>query len=65
MDESTASYLVADLARRSGNYEKASRWISQVITSRTTPDRVKEKARQIKELIKQDEEAFAKKNEQA
>ncbi len=60
MDEATASYLVADLARRAGNYEKANRWISQVITSRSTPDRVKEKARQIKELIKQDEEAAAK-----
>lgn len=60
MDEATASYLVADLARRAGNYEKANRWISQVITSRSTPDRVKEKARQIKDLIKQDEEATAK-----
>ncbi len=64
MDEATASYLVADLARRAGNYEKANRWISQVITSRTTPDRVKEKARQIKDLIKQDEEAAAKANGQ-
>lgn len=60
MDEPTATYLVADLARRSGEYEKASRWISQVITSRTAPDRVKEKARQVKELIKQDGEAAGK-----
>ena len=65
MDESTVMYLVAELARRSGNYDKANRWISQVITSRTTPDRVKEKARHIKELIKKDEEALAKKNGQA
>lgn len=61
MDEPTAMYLVADLARRSGEYEKANRWVSQVITSRSAPDRVKDKARQIKELIKEDEEAAAAK----
>ena len=64
MDESTVMYLVAELARRSGNYDKANRWISQVITARNTPDRVKDKARQIKELIKKDQEALAKKNAQ-
>ena len=57
MDEPTATYLVADLARRSGEYEKASRWVSQLITSRSAPDRVKEKARQVKEMIQQDQEA--------
>ena len=65
MDEATASYLVADLARRSGNYDKANRWISQLITARSTPERVKEKARQIKELIKQDQEAMENNNGQA
>ena len=60
MDEPTATYLVADLARRSGEYEKASRWVSQVITSRSAPDRVKEKARQVKDLILADQEAAAK-----
>lgn len=60
MDEPTATYLVADLARRSGEYEKASRWVSQVITSRSAPDRVKDKARQVKELIQQDQEAAEK-----
>ena len=57
MDEPTAMYLVADLARRSGEYEKASRWVSQVITLRSAPDRVKEKARTIKELIAEDQRA--------
>ena len=60
MDESTVTYLVAELARRCGYYDKANRWISQVITSRTAPDRVKEKARRIKELIKESEEAAKK-----
>lgn len=63
MDEPTATYLVADLARRSGEYEKANRWVSQIITSRSAPDRVKEKARQIKELIAQDQEAAKAKAE--
>ncbi len=63
MDEPTATYLVADLARRSGEYEKASRWVSQVITSRSAPDRVKDKARQVKELIVQDQEAAKAKAE--
>lgn len=64
MDESTVTYLVAELARRCGNYDKANRWISQVITSRNTPDRVKEKARAIKELIKQDQQASEKRNQE-
>ncbi len=63
MDEPTVMYLVADLSRRSGEYEKASRWVSQVITNRNASDRIKEKARDIKELIKQDEEAAKAKGE--
>lgn len=51
MDEVTSSYLVADLARRSGKPEEALRWISQVITSRQANDRIKNKARELKELI--------------
>lgn len=63
MDEPTATYLVADLARRSGEFEKANRWVSQIITSRSAPDRVKEKARTIKGLIAQDQEAAKAKAE--
>ena len=63
MDEPTAMYLVADLARRSGEYEKASRWVSQVITLRSAPDRVKEKARMVKELIAEDQRAAKAKAE--
>ena len=51
MDEVTCTYLVADLARRCGEYDEASRWISDVITNRVATDRIKEKARDIKELI--------------
>lgn len=56
MDEITINYLVADLARRSKKYEEANRWISRVLVSRSANDRIKEKARVIKDLIKEDEE---------
>lgn len=54
MDEVTCTYLVADLARRSGEFDEASRWISKVLVSRNANDRIKEKARDIKELIREE-----------
>lgn len=51
MDETTVTYLIADLARRTGKFEEASRWISRVLTSRQANERIKNKARDIKELI--------------
>ncbi|MFA9465494.1 MAG: DUF2225 domain-containing protein [Velocimicrobium sp.] len=55
MDENTATYLVADLARRSGNYEEANRFISRVITSRQASERIKAKARELKDIMKENE----------
>lgn len=51
MDEITITYLIADLARRCGRYEEASRWVSRVLISREANERIKAKARDIKELI--------------
>ncbi|MBQ3601299.1 MAG: DUF2225 domain-containing protein [Lachnospiraceae bacterium] len=51
MDETTVTYLVAELARRIGKYEEAGRWISQILVSRTASERLKDKAREVKELI--------------
>lgn len=51
MDENTCTYLVADLARRVGKCEEASRWISKVLTARDANERIKSKAREIKQLI--------------
>ncbi len=51
MDEITVTYLVAELARRAGKYEESSRWISRVLTSRAANERIKNKARDIKELL--------------
>lgn len=54
MDENTTTYLVADLARRCGKYEEASRWISKVLIARDANERIKTKAREIKDLIKEE-----------
>ncbi len=56
MDELTVTYLVAELARRAGDYEASSRWISKVLTSRNASERIKDKARNVKELIEKDRE---------
>ncbi|MDF2802659.1 MAG: hypothetical protein K0S61_2562 [Anaerocolumna sp.] len=52
MDENTVTYLVADLARRIGKNDEASRWISKVLISRDANERIKSKARDLKELLK-------------
>ncbi|MDD5900398.1 MAG: DUF2225 domain-containing protein [Lachnospiraceae bacterium] len=51
MDEMTLYCLLADIGRRIGRYEEAGRMISKVIVSRNAPERIKNKAREIKELI--------------
>lgn len=61
MDELTVTYLVADLCRRTGRFDEAARWISKVLTSRTANERIKNKARDIKELLEQDRTNAAKK----
>ncbi len=51
MDEMTLYCMLADIGRRIGRYDEAGRLISKVIVSRTATDRIKNKARDIKELI--------------
>ncbi len=51
MDENTCTYLVADLARRLGKDEEALRWLAKVITARDANERIKSKAREIKDMI--------------
>lgn len=53
MDESTITLLVAELARKIGELDESSRWISRVLISREANERIKEKAREIKELLKE------------
>ncbi len=51
MDETALFCVLADIGRRIGRYDEAGRLISKVIVSRNAPERVKNKAREIKELI--------------
>lgn len=53
MDENTMTILVAELARKKGNLDEALRWVSRVLVSRDASERIKERARDIKELIKE------------
>ena len=53
MDENTITLLVAELARKTGKNDEASRWVSRLLVSKDVSDRIKEKAREIKELIKE------------
>ncbi len=53
MDESTITLLMAELARRVGKFDEAGRWISKVLISRDANERIKAKARDIKDLIKE------------
>lgn len=54
MDQTTIMYLLADLARKLGEKDAASRWISNVITTRGISNRIKDKALHIKELLKEE-----------
>jgi uncharacterized protein (DUF2225 family) len=52
MDEITITLLMAELARRTGKNDEAGRWISRVLISRDANERIKAKAREIKDLIR-------------
>jgi uncharacterized protein (DUF2225 family) len=52
MDEATITLLMAELARKTGKLDEAGRWVSKVLTSRDANERIKAKARDIKDLIK-------------
>lgn len=51
MDEMTTIYLMADLARRAGNNAQALKLLGEVIVSKNAQGRLKDKARELKDLI--------------
>lgn len=55
MDVNTITLLVAELARKAGKHDECSRWISRILVSKDASERIKEKAREIKELLKEGE----------
>lgn len=52
MDINTLTYLLSDLARRCGDYENCRAYINQIISSKSVPSKLKERAREEKELLK-------------
>lgn len=56
MEEITVTYLLAELARRIGDLDQASRFVSMVLTNRNASDRIKDRARDVKEMILQAKE---------
>lgn len=60
LDRFSTMYLIGELNRRTGNYEQAMVWFSKVITTSSVPQKLKELARDQKDLIKDD---LAQKNE--
>lgn len=54
MDELTFDYLLAALAYRLGDLETSARLVSEILTKPTANNRIKDKARSLKELLKKD-----------
>ena len=52
--------LVADLCRRIGHFDESKRWISSVLTSRGANERIKNKARDLKDMVEKDVERLSK-----
>jgi len=52
MDENTVTLLVAELARKIGKVDECSRWISRILVARDANERLKSKAREIKNMLR-------------
>lgn len=52
MDEPTLLYLLAELARKCKNYSVAARLVTEVITHRAANNKIKERARDLKEVLR-------------
>ena len=52
MDEHTAKYVIADLARRLGEMGEAMRWVGDVVVARGIPGALKERATNLKDMIR-------------
>ncbi|TCK98821.1 hypothetical protein EDC19_1261 [Natranaerovirga hydrolytica] len=59
MDEMTLTYLIGELARRTGDNEESLKWLSKVIVSTSASERLKDRARHVRDLIKIAEKAKA------
>jgi uncharacterized protein (DUF2225 family) len=57
MDRFTSEYLIAELNRSVGNYDEANRWYGKVILASNAPQKIKDLARDQRDLAKQAETA--------
>lgn len=53
MEEVTMMLLLAELSCKIGKYDESSRWISRILISREANDRIKSKAREIKDILRE------------
>ena len=51
----TLTYLTADLARQIGKYNEALQMIARIITSREANERIKSRAREMKDTIREEQ----------
>jgi hypothetical protein len=54
LDSNTLTYLLAALARQCKDYSNASKYIGTILTSRSASERLKERARNLKELLQKE-----------
>ena len=57
MDQHTMMYLLAELARRIGRISEAKQYVGRVITARDVNNRIKNKALELKDLLREQEAA--------
>lgn len=55
MDVYTLMYMIGELARRTGNNDEAIKWLGKVIVTPNINPKLKEKARDMKDLIRENE----------
>lgn len=63
MDKFVSMYLLGELSRRVGKDEEAMQWFSKLITAPNAPQKIKEMARDQKDLIKDNEKDILNDNE--
>ncbi len=59
MEEAAISYLMGELERRTGNEDEALRWFGKVLTNKNAETRIKDRALDMKELIREQREGTA------
>jgi hypothetical protein len=53
MDEITAKYVIAEMARRLGNFAEALRWVGDVVVAKGVPAAIKDRAINLKEAARE------------